>query len=239
MRAGVRFNEENYDDPESDGRLIEQVSGYRPRRHPDLPPDTAAWIRELPAGKPHGSAFEYRSILTDVVGWAISEAAGGRFVDFFSAEVWSRIGAERDAEVIVDDAGFAVVEGGMSATARDVARFGLMCLQGGEIAGRQVIPPAWLGRLRERNPDLIAADEAGGPADPEWPDACYHDQWWISDPSAGIYAAYGINGQQLLVYHPSRTVVVKFSTWPRGDVPELGALTDAALLALCAHLEAG
>ena len=34
MRAGTRFDEEDYDDPDSDGVLIDEISGYRPRRRP-------------------------------------------------------------------------------------------------------------------------------------------------------------------------------------------------------------
>jgi hypothetical protein len=49
----------------------------------------------------------------------------------------------------------------------------------------------------------------------------------------GVYASLGINGQTLLVHHPTGTVVIKFSTHPEFEDPRLFALQDAGLLALC------
>src|SRR3954451_17613818 len=37
MRAGTSFDEEEYGNPDSDGVLLEEVCGYRPRRREDLP----------------------------------------------------------------------------------------------------------------------------------------------------------------------------------------------------------
>ncbi len=234
MRTGTGFDESDYGDPMSDGRLIEEVSGYRPRTREGLPSDTAAWIEQIENVREHGGVFEYRSILSDVLAWIIQEVTGKPFAVAFSEEVWGRIGAERDADIIVDEAGFPVVEGGICTSARDFARFGLMCLSGGEIGGRRVIPSEWLARLRARDQDLIDAYVATQGLDPAFPDACYHDQWWVLDPDAGIFSGYGINGQQLLIHPPSQTVVAKFSTWPTAD--SALELQDAGLTALCAYL---
>ena len=48
MRAGTRFDEEDYSNPDSDGRLIEQVSGYTTRARSDIPANTYDWIPLLP-----------------------------------------------------------------------------------------------------------------------------------------------------------------------------------------------
>jgi CubicO group peptidase (beta-lactamase class C family) len=226
MRAGTRFDEEDYGDPDSDGVLIEQISGYRTHRRPDLPPDTYAWITSLRNDREHGGPFKYRSILTDVLAWCAVEATGTRFPKLFADRIWTRIGAERDAEIIVDAAGFAVVEGGICTTLRDLARFGLMHLERGEIGGRDVVPGAWIDRLLIRDGELIAAFDSqllGG-----LPDAYYHDGWWVWDGEAGIYSGYGINGQQLLIHGPSRTVIARFSTWPARHDDRLLALSEAA-----------
>jgi CubicO group peptidase (beta-lactamase class C family) len=234
MRAGTRFDETDYENPYSDGVLIEQISGYRPHRRADLPPNTYAWIMALPNDGVHGGPFRYRSILTDVLAWAAAEATGTRFPELFSQLVWSRIGAERDAEVIVDAAGFAAVEGGICTTLRDLARFGLMHLGDGAIAGRRVVPAEWIGRLLRRDDDLVAAydrDLLG-----HLPNAFYHDQWWVWDGESGVYSGYGINGQQLLVHRPTRTVIARFSTWPTRSDERLFRYADATNLALLAHL---
>jgi CubicO group peptidase (beta-lactamase class C family) len=234
MRAGTRFDEDDYGDPESDGVLLEFISGYRTHRRPELPQDTYAWIRTLENDREHGSPFKYRSILTDVLAWAATAATGSRFPELFSERIWSRIGPERDAEIIVDAAGFPIVEGGICTTLRDLARFGLMHLQGGELAGRRVVPEDWIARLRNPPPEL--AETFDDPILAGFPDACYHDCWWVGDPTAGIYSGYGINGQQLLVHHPSRTVIARFSTWPDRWDDELFALGEAIDRALLEHL---
>jgi len=234
MRAGTRFDEEDYENPYSDGVLIEQISGYRPSRRTDLPANTYAWIMALTNDGVHGGPFRYRSILTDVLAWAAAEATGTRFPDLFSRLIWSRIGAERDAEIIVDAAGFAVVEGGICTTLRDLARFGLMHMSDGAVGDERVVPAAWIARLLERDEDLVAAydrDLLG-----HLPNAFYHDQWWVWDAAAGIYSGYGINGQQLLIHRPTRTVIARFSTWPTRSDERLFRYAEATNLAVLEHL---
>jgi CubicO group peptidase (beta-lactamase class C family) len=234
MRAGTRFDEEDYGDADSDGVLIDQISGYRARRRPDLPPDTYAWILSLDNDREHGSPFKYRSILTDVLGWVAAEATGTRFPELFAQAIWSRIGAERDAEIIVDAAGFAAAEGGICSTLRDLARFGCMHLERGTIGGRRVVPAAWIDRLLTRDEELIAAFDGSLMADR--PGAFYHDCWWIWDAEAGIYSAYGINGQQLLIHRPSRTVIARLATWPTRWDEGLVGFAEATNLAVLEHL---
>jgi CubicO group peptidase (beta-lactamase class C family) len=234
MRAGTRFDEEDYSDPDSDGVLIEFISGYRTNRRSDLPADTYRWIAALGNDGEHGGPFRYRSILTDVLAWAAVEATGTRFPDLFSERIWSRIGAERDAEIIVDAAGFAIVEGGICTTLRDLARFGLMHLGDGEIDGRRVVAADWIARLLKRDDELISA--FGDDLLADLPNAFYHDKWWIWDAEAGIYSGYGINGQQLLIHRPSQTVIARFSTWPERFDEQLFRHADAANIALLEQL---
>ncbi|HEY4609813.1 MAG TPA: serine hydrolase, partial [Ilumatobacteraceae bacterium] len=81
MRAGTRFDEDNYDDPNSHGRLIEQISGYTGALRNDLPANTYQWIAELDNAAEHGGRFQYRSILPDVLAWAMCEATGQTFAE--------------------------------------------------------------------------------------------------------------------------------------------------------------
>jgi CubicO group peptidase (beta-lactamase class C family) len=232
MRAGTKFDEEDYDNPDSDGRLIEQISGYTTAARSDLPADTYEWITQLPNRSDHGGAFQYRSILPDVLAWVMCEATGQTFADLFSEHIWSLV-AEHDADIIVDSAGFPVVEGGICTTLEDLARFGVMCLQRGEFAGRQVVPSAWLARPTTRDQELIDAFVLPTQAGRAGPNAFYRDFWWVYDSVAGVYCGLGINGQMLMIHHPSNTVVAKLSTWPERMNYELADLTDAGLLALC------
>jgi CubicO group peptidase (beta-lactamase class C family) len=230
MRTGTRWN---YDVDEMD---ILDVSDYRATDRGDLPRDTASWIRSIDNSHPHGGAFRYVSLVNDVLGWVLEEIGGEKISALVSRDIWSRIGAERDASILLDSSGFSVVEGGVSATLRDVGRFGLLCLQNGTIAGREVIPAEWLGRLRVVDRGLVDAFAGTPGADPALPDAFYHDNWWIDDATAGIYSGLGVYGQSLLIHHPTRTVIVKLSSQPAPEDGRTWALQGAGLLALCASL---
>ena len=63
---------------------------------------------------------------------------------------------------------------------------------------------------------------------------CYHDFWWVYDSVAGVYCGLGINGQMLMIHHPSNTVIVKFSTWPDRMDYVFADLTDTAACWPCA-----
>jgi len=232
MRAGTRFDEDDYDDPDSHGRLIEQISGYTSAVRSDLPANTYEWIAQLDNDGEHGGPFKYRSILPDVLAWVMSEATGRTFAELFSEHIWSHV-ASRDADIIVDSAGFPVVEGGICTTLEDLARFGLMCLHDGVVDGRQIVPKEWVRRPTTRDQALIDAFVLPPQAGRAGPNACYSDFWWVYDSVAGIYCGLGINGQMLMIHRPSNTVIAKFSTWPDRMDYGLADLTDAAMLALC------
>jgi CubicO group peptidase (beta-lactamase class C family) len=230
MRTGTRWD---YDVDEMD---IADVSDYRVTDRDDLPRDTASWIRSIDNSQPHGGAFRYVSLVNDVLGWVLEEIGGEKISELVSLDIWSRIGAERDASILLDSAGFSIVEGGISATLRDVGRFGLLCLKNGKISGRELIPAEWLGRLRVVDRGLVDAFAGTPGADPAFPDAFYHDNWWIDDATAGIYSGLGVYGQTLLIHHPTRTVIVKLSSQPAPEDGRIWALQGAGLLALCQSL---
>ena len=231
MRTGVLWN---YD---VDEYTILDVSDYRTHSRQNIAPDTKAWILSIKKSGGHGGTFRYCSLATDLLGWVLERAGDSNFAELFSEEIWSAIGAEYDAEILRDNTGFSVVEGGICTTLRDFARFGQMCLRDGWVDGKQVVPTQWLDRLRCRDNELIDAYSASPEYDPAKPDAFYHDNWWITDAESGIYSALGMNGQQLLIHRPSCTVVAKFSTHPDALDTELSTLQDVGLIALCESLD--
>jgi CubicO group peptidase (beta-lactamase class C family) len=235
MRAGTQFDEDDYADPDSDGRLLEQVSGYVSRQRSDIPDNTYHWIRQLINATEHGGPFQYRSILPDVLAWVMCEATGQTFPDLFSRHIWSQV-ARHDADLIVDATGFPVVEGGFCTTLEDLARFGIMCLQHGEFDSRRIVPRDWMRRPTTFDQELIYAFVLPLQAGRAGPNSCYRDFWWVYDSVAGIYCGLGINGQVLMIHHPSNTVIAKMSTWPDRMDYTLAELTDAGLLALCESL---
>lgn len=232
MSAGVEFDESDYDNPDSAGCLIEAVSGYTTARRPGMPSDTIAWALSVPPQGEHGDRFEYRSIITDILALVAEHVTGQRFADVFSDRIWSRIGAEHDADIIVDSVGFPTVEGGICVTPRDFARFGQMVLQRGAVGAAQVVPAWWTDRVLDADPVLIDHFRHGAAADPTHPNAYYHDCWWVVDASKGRYAGHGINGQHLWIDRSTNTVIAHQSTWPGRMDDDLYLLDRAIALAV-------
>ena len=89
------------------------------------------------------------------------------------------------------------------------------------------MPAAWIAPAAATRDDELIAALRRATCSPTCPNACYHDCWWVWDADAGIYSGYGINGQQLLIHHPSRTVIARFATWPTRWDDRLAAYADA------------
>jgi CubicO group peptidase (beta-lactamase class C family) len=172
----------------------------------------------------HGGRFVYRSADTDLLGWVVERAAGRRMADLVSSLLWIPMGAEHDAEVTCDGVGSAIHDGGMCATARDLARFGQLLLDDGAYGGHQVVPREWVRDARTLHPDVRAAFAASD-SEPYLPGGWYRNQWWfVPGMSGDVLLCLGIHGQMVFVERATRTVGVKQSSWPEAQHP--AALID-------------
>lgn len=235
MRAGTRFTED-YDDPGADIAVADRVYLWRPD---DGKPRAACgtdYFATLASDRPHGGPFRYCSILTDVLAWVLEKAAGARFADLVSSQLWQPMGAEHDAEVTVDAHGNALADGGISATLRDAGRVGLLALRRGRGQAAQVVPAAWLDDTVAGAPDGAAAFRAGGNPAGYPPGAHYRNCWWVTDPGLPMFSASGIYGQHIFVHAPSQAVIVKLSSWPEAASQRMRSATAAAALAIAESL---
>jgi hypothetical protein len=237
MRAGTRFDE-SYDNPEADVRTYERVYLWRPDDGRPRPEDALGYFATLVNDGPHGGPFRYRSILTDVLAWVIERAAGTRLHQLIASELWQPMGAEFDAEITVDARGNPMADGGICATLRDVARFGQLFLQRGRVAGRAIVPEAWVDDTIRGAADGAAAFDGADRPPGYPPGAHYRNCWWVRDPGVPFFHASGINGQNIFVHVPSQTVVAKLSTWPTALSPALD-VTVAGVLAMSSALQQG
>jgi CubicO group peptidase (beta-lactamase class C family) len=238
MRAGTRFDED-YANLQADVRVYEQVYLWRPRTDRGLPDDITAYYATLENSGLHGGRFEYRSVLTDVLAWVMERAAGARFADLVSGELWEPMGAEFDAEVTVDAHGNPMADGGVSCALRDLARFGLLLLRGGNREDRSVVPDAWIRDTLTPDEDTVEAFTGSLDAR-EFPQGAYYrNQFWVIDPHAPIYLCSGINGQTVLIHGPADVVIAKFSTWPVAWSPEFAVPTWKGLVEVAEQVAAG
>jgi len=213
MRSGVKFSED-YKDLDAEVRVIEQAFGWRPAAHGRETTSMYEYLTTLVSDREHGGPFSYRSCETDVLGWVCERATGERMAKLLSALVWAPLGAERDAEVTCDALGAAIHDGGICATARDVARFGMLLLAGGATGGRQVVPAEWLRSSWEVDAEVTEAFARSESA-PFMTGGWYRNQFWFVPRTHGpVLLCLGIYGQMVYVSPATGTVAAKFSSWP-------------------------
>jgi hypothetical protein len=239
MRTGTKYRED-YEDPDAEIAVSDRVYGWAPDDGKPRAADAVEYFATLVNDGPHGGPFRYRSILTDVLGWVLEKAAGQRFSDLVAGELWQPMGAEHDADITLDAHGNALADGGISATLRDAGRIGLLALNRGNAAGRQVIAPEWFDDLVAGAPDGPLAFRQGDGAGPGYPDgAHYRNFWWVTDPGLPMYNAAGIYGQSVFVHVPSQVVVAKLSSWPAALSTPMRRATIAAVTAIASALSDG
>ena len=210
MRTGTAYSE-TYDDPASDVYLTEVVAGWRPAAAPLAVANVYEQLAMLGNVRPHGEVFDYRSILTELLAWVMERGSGVRYPELVSETLWSRIGAEQDADITIRH-GVALPDGGICATLRDMARFALLQLRDGRVGEEQVVPSEWL--LDTRRGDQAALDAyARAEGLDAHPGLMYRNQWWVLERDTA-YSALGIHGQMVYVNLPADVACVKLSTWP-------------------------
>lgn len=188
MSSGVTFNED-YLDYDSDinrmGRELAlggSMDGF------------AAGLSETDA--PPGTAWQYVSIDTHVIGMVIRRATGRTIPDLLSEKIIRPLGLEAAPYYVTDGEGVAFVLGGLNLRTRDYARFGQMILQDGRFGGRQIVPADWI----EASTRPSAKTEAG--------ERQYGYQWWAPpDARPGEFYAHGIYGQFIYFNKPLGVVI--------------------------------
>jgi CubicO group peptidase (beta-lactamase class C family) len=235
MRTGVAFREE-YTNHDAEVRVMERYMGWRPGEEHDEARGMYFYLTKLGGDTDHGGQFVYRSADTDMLGWVCERAAGARMADLISLLIWQPMGAEFDAEITCDAVGSAIHDGGMSARARDMARFGQLILEDGYAHDTSIVPERWLHEARALDPDIRGAFAASD-AEPVLTGGWYRNQFWfVPGPLGDIQLCLGIHGQMVLIDRATRTVAAKMSSWPAPQDSAVLIDTIRAFVAAGRHL---
>ena len=217
MRSGIAFSE-NYLDPLGGVRLLEQAIGWTAAKAPG-PAGLYPFLKTLQRKTAHGGVFEYRSCETDMLGWICETASGSRMPELISSLLWGKIGAEAPASICIDQFGTGTFDGGISATMRDMARFGSLFLGGGlSLSGERVLSAAWIEETFAGAPDSRDAF-ADSPGDYLMPAGMYRNQMWFPYAGNDVAMCLGIHGQMVYINRPAEVVAVKLSSWPLPQNP--------------------
>lgn len=144
-----------------------------------------------------GSAAEYRSIDTQMLGMVIKKVTGERVSDYFAKNIWQPLGAKYGATWGVDHLdGQEKTFCCFNAAARDYGLVGQLILDNGLANGTSIIPPIWNARLAT---PVVTLDRNWG----------YGAQIWHPYPNTSMLL--GLHGQHVLIVPETKTVIVKLS----------------------------
>ncbi|MEM8812704.1 MAG: serine hydrolase [Pseudomonadota bacterium] len=219
---------EDYTDPEGDYMRYREATGWNPTTAPS---DLMTFLKSIRRGEgPHGTVFRYRSPNTDLLGLIAERAAGIPLSELLSDRIWRKIGCETPADITVDRLGAPRAAGGMSATARDLARIGELMRGLGTVTNRRIVSQDWIR-------DIVTEGDREAWLQGDYgyliPDGRYRSQWYQLGGPNGAFCAIGIHGQWLIVDPAAALVVVKFSSQadPVDDMRDQALMAGIATLA--------
>jgi CubicO group peptidase (beta-lactamase class C family) len=162
-------------------------------------PDWTRALLALPVDHEPGTHFVYDTGATFLLSAILQRLTGERLLDYLTPRLFEPlgiVGATWEQSPLGIDAG----GWGLSITTEDIAKFGLLYLDGGRLDGRQVVPEQWVRlstSLQVENGDHRAGDD--------WSQG-YGFQFWRSQH--GTYRADGAFGQFSIAFPEHDTVLV-------------------------------
>jgi CubicO group peptidase (beta-lactamase class C family) len=167
------------------------------------------YIVDFPLTSDPGTEFNYSNLTSHWLGMIVARACDTDLKSFGQEHLFSPLGVEvgdwnRDLD------GYYIGGGDIQFTARDMAKFGLLYLNGGEYEGNQIIPASWVRQSLENYSDYawVTKDKLNK-VGRYFRDLGYGYQWWSA--SAGehhIDFAWGHGGQLIVLVADLDMVIV-------------------------------
>ena len=193
------------------------------------------WVRtyfETPPTHRAGTVFQYNTACTVMLSVIVERVTGASFLETLRPRVFEPLGMTPDIDCVRTPCGHAWGGSGVLASAEDLAKLAYLCMRGGEIDGRQLLPRDYVRRATARQVDnSLFGDDAVHRAG-------YGYQIWRL-PRDG-FAFLGMGSQQAFCFPKEELLVVL--TGDTQDVPSaakdeiegalrilLPALSDAPL----------
>jgi hypothetical protein len=224
MTVAIDF-EESYLDAKGDYDRYRRAMLWKPERADEATPTLRELFCRLPrAAHEHGARHAYRSPNADMAGIVVEMASGKRYADLLSERIWRPMGAHTDGFITIDRAGNPRSSGGISVTARDLARLGELV----RVGGRDVLPADFVARLWAGGDRAVWAE---GDQRLLYPGGSYLAYWY--ETGTGALAAMGIHGQSLWIDRASQTVIVRQSSEPVPINDKLDQSVIAMMKTIC------
>jgi CubicO group peptidase (beta-lactamase class C family) len=146
------------------------------------------WMLNRWVKYPPGTHFRYDGIGSDLLSVVLSKAIKQNAASFARQKLFDRLRI-RNYDWVSDSEGNLHGESGLSLTARDMAKIGLLYLRHGRWGDQQIVSDAFVQDSTTRHND-------GGPP----VHAAYGYQWWISQTRTHLDAFFAAGHMSQLIY---------------------------------------
>lgn len=160
--------------------------------------DWVQHILDLPMVATPGEQFEYCNRASFLLSAIVQESTGQTAEQYAAERLFGPIGVTEFNWPANPD-GISIGWGNLRMVPLDLARFGLLILDGGRWQGQQVVPAGWIDRAIQSRVHGTLQDG-------------YGYQWWIRDD--GIVQGLGYEGQYLIIDRARNMVTVFTSKLP-------------------------
>ncbi|PZR02971.1 MAG: hypothetical protein DI539_27075 [Flavobacterium psychrophilum] len=220
MRSGmdirsIDFETGPFTNPQHKNYQLESALGILPKA-PNTPASVYKYIAGLKKDTLPGLGAAYSNINTFVLGWMAEKISGKKYTDLVSEMIWQPMGASANAYVCLSDKGLPWTHGSLSATLRDLARFGMLFTKKEMTANKEKLIS--FAQLKE----IFDAPPVKNPIAPfKW---VY--QWDLA--SDGMMVKGGFGGQALYV-DPENEVVIAYFNYVDTDWGINNMISDNAV----------
>ena len=213
MSGGILFNED-YGDKKSDINRFQKnyaMGGVM-----------SEFISKLTSQRKPGEFNQYNSMDAQVAGMVLRAAIGEQsLADYMHEKLWQPLGAEDEAQWLIDSEGMELALGGLNVTLRDYAKFGQLFLQNGRWGNQQIISADWVKQSTVPHaPHLMPGYD--NPLSSQAFGYAYF--WWVPiEPYGNDFFASGIYNQYIYINPEKALVIVKTTANPHFTQNVLGS----------------
>ncbi|MEM9624563.1 MAG: serine hydrolase, partial [Pseudomonadota bacterium] len=159
--------------------------------------------------RPPGEYNNYKGVDSQALTMLVRAVSGKSLAEYLTDQVWHPMGMQDRAYWTTDNLGVELGLGGLSASARDLAKVGELYLNGGVWRGVQLLDAEWVEAATSvMAPHLVRGESAASKHT-----MGYGYQWWLPDGDDQDFSAIGIYNQFVYVNPRADTVVVKLSAY--------------------------
>jgi CubicO group peptidase (beta-lactamase class C family) len=159
---------------------------------------------EVPLVRDPGTGFDYSNLTSHLLGIIVARACDTDLKSYAQEYLFSPMGA-RIGSWLQGWEGYYIGFADLEITARDMAKFGQLYLDGGQYEGKQIVPADWVRDSLQTYTEDAWYYRVGR----NWKDSAYGYQWWSIRAGDHRYnLAWGHGGQQIALLHDLDLVVV-------------------------------